>query len=49
LLRDSLGQLRRNGWLTIEQAGTGQRVGLGERARKIAGMWGIDLTPGDAD
>ena len=43
--RGSLGQPRRNGWLTVAEAGSGLRVGLGERTRSIAAKWNIDLPP----
>ena len=45
----SLGQLRRNGYLTIAQAGTGMRVGVGPRTREIAAKWKIELPTADGD
>jgi hypothetical protein len=39
----ALAQLRRNGYLTTAQEGTGLRVGPGERVREIAAKWNIDL------
>lgn len=49
--RGSLTQLRRNGWLTVAEAGAGLRVGLGERTRDIAATWSIELpeAPTDSD
>jgi hypothetical protein len=39
----SLTQLRMNGWITNRREGTGYVVGLGERSRKVAARWSIEL------
>jgi hypothetical protein len=45
--RGALSQLRRNGRLTVTEAGAGLRVGLGERTRAIAGRWGSLCSDGE--
>ena len=48
LPQGALGQLRRNGWIEVTQAGSGTRVSLGERCRAIAAKWGIPLPDANA-
>ena len=43
LPRGALTQLRRNGYLTVQQEGAGLLVGLGLRVRKIGAHWGVQV------
>jgi hypothetical protein len=44
----TLGQLRRNGFITARREAAGLQVGTGERVREIAARWSIQL-PGAAE
>ena len=46
--RQSLPALRRAGYITATEVGSGIRIGLGPRAHEIAAQWGIALPDADA-
>ena len=42
-LRDKLLQLRQQGWLTVDVAGDIALVTYGDRVRRLADSWGLQL------
>ena len=46
--RQSLPALRRAGYITATEVGSGIRIGLGPRAHEIAAQWGIALPDADS-
>jgi hypothetical protein len=49
LPKGALTQLRRNGFITVQQEGAGLLVGPGERIREIGAHWQIQLLAPSGD